>query len=183
MQHPRPRTRWQAQRPRAPCARSDLAAPSSVQARRPRGPGLGHCPARPAPPPRPYARCGPRDLAALAGLTSAENRGAACSFPGSSAARASPAARAGLRPLAAAHPRRLPQPSASPALGPQPSARPRRPAGCGLRRCSRTTHSSIGLNAPPPSSTALSHWSVLSKGLGRGRACPGRWREGGAPSL
>lgn len=108
--------------------------------------------------------------------------GAARSFPGPSAARASPAARAGLRPLAAAHTRRLPQPSASPALSPQPSARPRRPAGCGLRRCSQTTKSSIGLNAPPPSSITLCYWSILSKGLGRGRA--GSWEvERGLVSL
>lgn len=42
MQSPRPRTRWQA--PETPGAqrRSDLAAPSSLQARRPRGPGLAH---------------------------------------------------------------------------------------------------------------------------------------------
>lgn len=121
MPGPRPRTRRQAQRPRAPRAAATSPRPPRRRRGAPGAPQLCH--ARPAqhrrPGPTPTAGSG--DLAALAGLTSAENRGAARSFPGPSAARAWPAARAGLRPLAAAHPRRRP----AAALGlsrPQPSA-------------------------------------------------------------
>lgn len=75
MQCPRPRTRRQAPRPRAPGAAATSPRPPQCSGSAPGAPRPAQpCPARPAPPPRSYARCGPGDLAALPGLTSAENR-------------------------------------------------------------------------------------------------------------
>lgn len=174
MRCPRPRTRRQAPRPRAPRAAATSPRPPQRSRGAPEAPGPAQpCPPRPAPPPRPYARCGPRRPRRAPGPHLRGESGRAHGFPGPSAAAASPAARAGLRPLAAAHPCCLQQPSSSPALTPHPSTRPRRRAGCGLRSCGPTMCSSIGLNALPPSSTTLYYWSILSKGQTRSRA--GHW--------
>jgi hypothetical protein len=150
-------------------SRALLSAPEAPQ--RPRAlpsPALPAQHRRPCPTPA----GGPGDLAALPGLTSAENRGESTA----SRVRVRPPPRLrlalGSAPWLPRTPRRLQQPSSSPALNPHPSTRPRRQAGCGLRRCGPTMHSPIGLNALPPSSTTLCYWSILSKGQARRRAGP-----------
>lgn len=182
MQCPRPRTPRQAPRPRAPRAAATSPRPPQCSGSAPEAPHPAQpCPALPCPPStaapvlRPLRARRPRRAP---GPHLRGESGKAHSFPGPSAAAASPAARAGLRPLAAAQPRRLQQPSSSPALNPHPSTRPRRQAGCGLQRCGPTIRNPIGLNALLPSSITPYYWSISSKGQARRRAGPRRWREG-----
>lgn len=175
MQCPRPRTRRQKhldpghparQRPR----RALLRAAEAPQ--RPRAlpsPALPAQHRRPGPTPA----AGPGDLAALPGLTSAENRGERTA----SRVRVRPPPRLRLAlgsapwpprtPAACSSPRPLPPSTLTPL-----STRPRRRAGCGLRRCGPTMRGPIGLNALPPSSTTRYYWSILSKGQARRRAGP-----------